>query len=183
VLPESQQPSVERVTLDKKVSQANVILGHAGIARANPDYYTVQVMNYILGGVGFGSRLIDKIREELALVYSVSSSFVARKHPGPFIVGLQTKNASATQAVEESLQVIRRYIEQGASKEELAAAQAYLINSFPLRLVSNRDVAALLPVMEFYELAFNYPDRYPDLIGQVTLAQVHTSAKTYLHTE
>ena len=181
VWPDSQQPSAERVTLDKKVSQANVILGHAGIARANPDYYTVQVMNYILGGGGFGSRLMDKIREELALVYSVSSGFTARKHPGPFMVGLQTKNASAAQAVEESVQVIRRFIEQGASKEELAAAKAYLINSFPLRLVSNRDVAALLPVMEFYELGLDYPDRYPDLIGQVTLEQVHNAAKTYLH--
>ena len=48
-------------------------------------------------------------------------------------------------------------------------------------LVSNRDVAALLPVMEFYELGLDYPDRYPDLIGQVTLEQVHNAAKTYLH--
>ena len=77
--------------------------------------------------------------------------------------------------------MIRRFIEQGASKEELAAAKAYLINSFPLRLASNRDVAGLLPVLEFYELGLDYPDRYADLIGQVTLEQVHNAAKTYLH--
>lgn len=179
--PEARPPSAERVALDKKVSQANVILGQAGIARSNPDYYAVQLMNYILGGGGFGSRLMDKIREELALVYHVNSSFAARKHPGPFTVGLQTKNASATQAVTESLQVIRQFIEQGPSKEELAAAKAYYINSFPLRLVSNRNVAALLPILEFYELGLDYPDRYADLIGQVTLEQVHAAAKTYLH--
>jgi zinc protease len=61
--PEEQQPTATQITIDKKVAQANVILGHIGIARPNPDYYAVQVMNYILGGGGFGSRLMDKIRE------------------------------------------------------------------------------------------------------------------------
>jgi len=179
--PDSRQPPAERVTLDKKVSQANVILGHTGIARSNPDFYAVQLMNYILGGGGFGSRLMDKIREELALVYNVSSSFSARKHPGPFMVGLQTKNATTTQALDESLKVINRFIEQGPTEAELAAAKSYYVNSFPLRLVSNHDVAALLPVLEFYDLGLDYPDRYADLIGQVTLEQVQKAAKTYLH--
>ena len=179
--PESRPPAAEHITLDKKVSQASVIMGQLGIARSNPDYYAVQLMNYILGGGGFGSRLMDKIREELALVYNVSSSFSARKHAGPFTVGLQTKNATASQALEESLNVIRRFIEQGPTEAELAAAKAYYINSFPLRLVSNRDVAALLPVLEFYDLGLDYPDRYAGLIGQVTLEQVHEAAKTYLH--
>lgn len=175
------QQTAERITLDKKVSQANVLLGHEGIARSNKDYYAVLLMNYILGGGGFGSRLMDRIREELGLVYSISSYFSVRKHPGPFIIGLQTKNANATQAVNEVLQVIRQFVEQGPSERELAAAKSYYINSFPLRLVSNRDVAALLPVIEFYELGLDYPDRYPELIGQVTLEQVHAAAKTYLH--
>ncbi|MBI3796197.1 MAG: insulinase family protein, partial [Deltaproteobacteria bacterium] len=181
VWPDPQPPAAARVTLDKKVSQASVIMGHSGIARSNPDYFAVQLMNYILGGGGFGSRLMDKIREELALVYNVSSSFSARKHAGPFTVGLQTKNATTAQALDESLKVIRRFIEQGPTDAELAAAKAYYINSFPLRLVSNRDVAALLPVLEFYDLGLDYPDRYAGLIGQVTLEQVHEAAKTYLH--
>lgn len=181
VWPEPPPPAAARVTLNKEVSQANVLLGHGGITRSNPDYYAVQVMNYVLGGGGFESRLMKKIREELALVYSVSSSFSARKHAGPFIVGLQTKNATTTQAVDESIQVIRQFVEQGVSPQELAAAKGYLINSFPLRLVSNRDVAALLPLLEFYDLGLDYPNRYPELIGQVTLEQVHTVAKTYLH--
>jgi zinc protease len=179
--PDSTQQPGERVVFDKKVSQANVILGHGGIARSNPDYYAVMVMNYILGGGGFGSRLMDRIREELGLAYSIYSSFTARNHPGPFTVGLQTKNASATQAIAETLQVMRRFLEQGPTEQELIAAKSYYINSFPLRLVSNRDVASLLPVIEFYGLGLDYPDRYADLIGQVTLEHVHTAAKTYLH--
>lgn len=178
--PDEQQPTANRITLDKKVAQANVILGHIGVPRANPDYYTIQVMNYILGGGGFGSRLMDKIREELALVYSVGSSFSARKHAGPFTVVLQTKNTSTTQAVDESLKVITRFREEGPSEKELTEAKAYLVNSFPLRLVSNRDVAGLLPVLEFHNLGLDYPDRYPTLINQITREQVHTAAKTYL---
>jgi zinc protease len=179
--PEELQPKTERLTLDKKVSQANVALGHIGITRANPDYYAVQVMNYILGAGGFGSRLMDKIREELGLVYHVGSSFSARKHAGPFTVSLQTKNESATQALDETMQVIRRFTEAGPTDKELEAAKSYLINSFPLRLVSNRDVASLLPVLEFYELGLDYPDRYPTIIGSITREQVHAAAKSYLH--
>jgi zinc protease len=181
VWPEEQQPKTERMTLDRKVTQANVVLGHVGLTRANPDYYAVQVMNYILGAGGFGSRLMDKIREELGLVYHVGSSFSARKHAGPFTVVLQTKNASATQALDESMQVIRRFSEEGPNDKEVEAAKSYLINSFPLRLVSNRDVASLLPVLEFYELGLDYPDRYPTIIGNITREQVHAAAKGYLH--
>jgi len=179
--PEEQQPTATQVPLDKKVTQANVIIGHIGVTRANPDYYNIQVMNYILGGGGFGSRLMDKIREELGLVYSIGSSFSARKHAGPFTVVLQTKNASTKQALEESLKVTNRFVEEGPTDTEVAEAKAYLINSFPLRLVSNRDVAALLPVLEFHNLGLDYPDRYPMIIGQITREQVHAAAKTYLH--
>jgi len=181
--PEEKQPTATQIILDKKVAQANVIMGHIGITRANPDYYNVQVMNYILGGGGFGSRLMDKIREELALVYSIGSSFSARKHTGPFTVVLQTKNASAKQAIEESFNVIKQFVEEGPTEKEVSEAKAYLINSFPLRLVSNRDVAALLPVLEFYDLGLDYPDRYPILIEQITREQVHAAAKTYLHSD
>jgi len=77
--------------------------------------------------------------------------------------------------------VISRFVEEGPTEKELAEAKDYLVNSFPLRLVSNRDVAALLPVLEFYDLGLDYPDRYPTLIGQITREQVQSAAKTYIH--
>ena len=179
--PESPQLSATRVTVDKKVSQANVMLGHYGIARENPDYYTLWVMNYILGDRGTESRLMKRVREELGLVYSIGSNFSPRLRPGPFYIALQTKNESATQAIDESLRLLRQLIADGLTQEELDAAKAYLINSFPLRLASNRGVASILPVLEFYNLGLDYPDRYADLIGQVTLDKVKNVAQTYLH--
>jgi zinc protease len=171
------------ITHNKEVSQANVILGHQGIARNNPDYYAVSVMNYLLGGGGFESLLMRRIRGELGLVYHVSSEFSARKHPGPFSIVLQTKNASAKQALQEALQVVQKFIDEGATEQDLARAKAFLINSFPLRLASNSSVAGLLPLLEFYDLGLDYPDRYAGLIDQVTLEKVREVAKSYLQPE
>ena len=178
--PNESVPKAEQLYLDKEVVQANIIIGHTGVARSHPDYYAIMVMNYILGGGGFGSRLMDHIREEKGYVYSISSHFSARKHPGPFTVSLQTKNENAKRAIEETLAVIRQFIAEGATEQELEAAKAYFINSFPLRLVSNRDVAGMMQVIEFYGLGLDYPDRYPDLVRSVTLDQVKSAAKEHL---
>ncbi len=179
--PDPPRRKAQQVNLNKEVTQANIMIGHSGIARSHPDYYAVLIMNHILGGGGFGSRLMDRIREEQGYAYSVGSYFSARKHPGPFTVVLQTKNESAQQAIDETLAVIRHFREEGATAEEVEAAKAYLINSFPLRLISNTDVAGMLPVLEFYELGLDYPDRYPDIIGSVTLERVREAAKQHLH--
>lgn len=179
--PEAEPMNATRISIDKKVSQANIILGHYGIARSNPDYYALLLINYIFGARGTESRLMKRVREELGLVYYIGSDFSPRKHAGPFSISLQTKNESAMQAIQESLQALRQLTEQGLTQEELDAAKAYFINSFPLRLDSNRDIASLLPVLEFYELGLDYPDRYADLIGQVTLEKAQSVAKAYLH--
>ncbi len=171
------------VTGHKEISQANVILGHQGIARSNPDYYAVRVMNSLLGGGGFESLLMQRIREDLGLVYHVSSRFSARRNPGPFTIVLQTQNATAKQAMEESIQVVQSFIDKGVTAQHLARAKAYLINSFPLRLASNSSVAGFLALLEFYDLGLDYPDRYTDLIDQVTLEKVREVAKSYLRPE
>ena len=160
--------------------QSLVAFTAPGFLRNDPDFFPAYVTNYILGGGGFGSRLMDRIREEKGYVYSIRSHFSARKHPGPFIVSLQTKNESALQAIDETFAVIRQFIEEGATEAELKAAKAYFINSFPLRLVSNRDVAGMLPVLEFYELGLDYPDRYAGIIRAVTLEQVKAATKNHL---
>ncbi len=82
--------------IDRDVAQANLILGFQGIARSNPDYYRLQVMNYILGGGGFASRLTKVVRSKEGLAYSIGSGFAAGLFPGAFEIVLQTKNRSAT---------------------------------------------------------------------------------------
>lgn len=171
------------IRINKDLTQANIIIGHEGVPRGHPDYYPIQVMNYILGGGGFSSRLMDSIRNERGLAYSVYSQFDAEKHVGTFQVTMQTKNETAEEAVRIAMEEIRRIREQGVSEEELKDAKDYLIGSFPLRLDTNRRVANFLARAEFFELGLDYPDRYPELIGRITREDVLRVAKRYLQPE
>ncbi len=166
--------------IERTVTQANIILGHQGVKRDNPDVYALTVMNYILGGGGFSSRLVEQIRERKGWAYDVSSSFSSGLERGSFQVVLQTKNETAGPAVQEVLRELRRIVGQGVSDQELADAKAYLTGSFPLRLDTNRKLADLISTVEYYKLGLDYADRYPTLINGVTKADVLRVARAYL---
>jgi zinc protease len=171
-------PGVVRV--NKDLTQANIILGHEGVTRGNPDYYAIQVMNYILGGGGYSSRVMDSIRNERGLAYSVYTFFSADKSHGTFQFVMQTKNDSAREALRIAREEIERIRRDLVSEQELNDAKDYLTGSFPLRLDTNRKVANFIAQVEFFQLGLNYPDRYGDLIRGVTRADVQRVAKRYL---
>lgn len=171
------------IKINKQLTQANIVLGHAGVPRTHPDYYAIQVMNYILGGGGFSARLMNSIRNERGFAYSVYSQFEPQKYTGSFQVVMQTKNESAAEAIKLAVAEIRQMREQGVTDAELNEAKDYLIGSFPLRFDTNRKVAAFLSQVEFYGLGLDYPDKYPEIIRKITKADVLRVAKTYLHPE
>jgi zinc protease len=174
-------PVIEKI--DRPITQANMIWGHLGIARSNPDFYALQVMNYILGGGGFVSRLMDNIRDNLGLTYGITSHFDAREYPGSFQIALETKNKNANQALSEVLKEMKRFMEKGVSQTELTEAQAYLTGSFPLRMDTNAKLVRLLMAIELYGLGLDFPERYSQLINQVTAEEVLRVARTYLQPE
>ena len=90
----AEPPAPTHLRIDRPVTQAGIVMGNLGIARDNPDYEALAVMNYVLGSGGFSSRLMDNIRTQAGLAYSVGSFFAASKSPGPFEIVMQTKNAS-----------------------------------------------------------------------------------------
>jgi zinc protease len=175
--------SAQIIRVNKDLTQANIILGHRGVGRENPDYYALQVMNYILGGGGFSSRAMDSIRNERGLAYSVYSFFDADKSRGTFEFVMQTKNESAREAIRIAKDEIRRIREQPVSEQELNDAKDYLTGSFPLRLDTNHEVAAFLAHVEFFDLGLDYPDRYPDLIRNLTRDDISRVAEKYLDPE
>jgi zinc protease len=167
--------------IEKGVTQTSVLMGHLGIARKNPDFYPVIVMNYILGGGGFSSRLLSEIRDNQGLVYSASSSFNAQWYPGSFSVSFQTR-ADNTQAAISAVRLeIDRIRTEGVSETELSEAKAYLIGSFPLRLETTGALAGILSSVGFYELGLTYFHDYPRAIEAVTREDVLRVAKQYLH--
>lgn len=167
--------------IPKDLTQATIMVGHLGVSRGNPDYYALVVMNYILGGGGFSSRLMDSIRDNQGLAYGVSSHFDANLMPGAFQVSLQTRNEMANQAIAGVLAEIKGMQEQPVTDEELADAKAYLIGSFPLRLDTTGKLADVLSQVEFYGLGLSYFTDYPTLIARVTKEEVLRVAKHYLH--
>jgi zinc protease len=174
-------PGLHADLIDRNVAQANLILGSGGIARSNPDYYKIQVMNYILGGGGFSSRLMKVVRSKAGLAYSIDSAFSAGKFPGAFAVVLQTKNQSAQEALKLILAQLREIQQQSVTDQELASAKKFLMGSFPLRLDRQSQIVGFMLQVELYGLGLDYAERYPKLIGKVTKHDVQEAAKKYLH--
>jgi zinc protease len=140
-------------------------------------------MNYILGGGGFSSRLVEEIRIKRGLAYSVMSYFDAGKYPGSFQIVLQTKNSSAREAISIALQQMERIRKDSVSDKELEGAKKYLIGSFPLRLDTQGKLASFITAVEYHGLGFDYASRYPSLIQSVTKEDVLRVAQKYLFPE
>lgn len=173
----------EVILIDKDLTQANIIIGHTGIKREDPDYYAVSVMNYILGGGGFSSRLMQSIRDEMGLAYDIHSLFDAKKNGGFFYVTVQTKNKSANTVIEEIMKQINRIKDEPVSDQEIDDAKAYLTGSFPRRFDTNKKIAYILVAIEFYNLGMDFINRYPDQIKSVTKDDIIRVAKRYLDTD
>jgi zinc protease len=174
-------PGAHVTAINRDVSQANIILGFDGIARSNPDYYRIQVMNYILGGGGFASRLVKEVRSKAGLAYSIASYYQAALFPGAFQVVLETKNKSANEAIATILQQMRRVQESPVTDAEIGSAKKFLIGSFPLKLDTQNSIVQFLLQVQFYGLGLDYIDRYPGYVTAVTKEDVQKAAQKYLH--
>jgi zinc protease len=176
-------PEGGETILEKGVTQANIILGHLGVKRGDPDFVKVYVMNQILGGGGLTSRLFQKIREEGGFSYSIYSYYQPTYWRGAFRVVLQTKNERAQEAIKEVRKVLKEYRDKGPSREELEDAKRYLTGSFPLKLDANQEITDYMAFAAFYGLGTRYFVEFPQEIQGVTLKEVKEAAKKYLHPE
>jgi len=174
-------PGLHVKLINRNVMQANIMMGSSGVERSNPDFYRLKVMNYILGGGGFSSRLVKVVRSAHGLAYSIDSGFEPGKFQGAFTVSLQTKNQSSNEAIDLILQQLREIQEKPVSDAELESAKKFLIGSFPLGIERQSAIASFMVQIEFYGLGLDYADQYPKLIGSVTKDEVLAVAKKYLH--
>ena len=164
-------------------TQSHILLGSAVLKRGDPDFFSLTVGNYILGGGGFVSRLMEEVREKRGLVYSVHSYFAAYKQEGPFQAGLQTKKEQANEALALVKKVIAEYVDKGPTAKEIKAAQDNLIGGFALRIDSNRKLLDNLAVIGFYGLPLDYLDTWSANIGKVTVGSVRAAMKRHLKPE
>ena len=158
-------------------SQSHILIGAPGVSRTDPDYFTLYVGNYILGGGGFVSRLMNEVREKRGLAYSVYSYFIPMQQPGPFRIGLQTRKQSADEALAIVRETLRKFIEQGPTAQELKAAKEHIIGGFPLRIDSNSKILGYLSMICFYGLPLTYLDDFPAKVEKVTVADIRDAFK------
>ena len=171
------EPELDRTVIENQaVPQSVVTFGHGGIDRRDPDYYAAYVANYLLGGGGFQSRLMQEIREKRGLAYGAYSYLLDADKAPLWMGGVATNN----QDVAESIRLVREQVASIAAGEigadELEGAKTFLTGSFPLRLTSNAQVAQLLRGMSVQGLGRDYLERRNDYIEAVTLDEVRRVA-------
>jgi zinc protease len=172
-------PPVESREVRRDLTQATVSLARPAIRQDHPDYFSLVVANYILGG-GSASRLYMKVREERGLAYSVYSTLGLGRYGAAYFVGLQTRLDGVDEAVRVTKEEMARMAREPVSARELDLAKSYLIGSYPLRLDTSGKMASLLVVLEENQLGLDWPDRFKAGVSKVTAADVKRVAAIYM---
>ena len=168
----------------KDLPQSVVMLGQVGVDKGAPDLQAVRVMNYILGGGSFNSRMMKEIREERGLAYSVYSYFqVGRLLPGPFIAQCETKSSTTIEALELMLAAMKQIREEPVRPEELQVAKESLNNSFVFSFAVPHEVVTQAMRLDFYDYPDDYLESYRDKVEALTLADIQQAARVRLQPE
>ncbi len=169
------------VAVDKNIPQTTVLFGQWSIDKDNPDHYPLRVMNFILGGGGFNSRLMQELRSNRGLAYSVYSSLqVGRRLPGWFVAGSETRTGTVDEVVGLMRQEMRRMTEEEVSEEELMTARDSLLNSFVFAFENPHEVVSQAMRLDFYRYEEDYLQRYRERVAAVTAEDVLDVARRHL---
>lgn len=172
-------PVVVQPASDKRIAhhstQAHILIGMPAMQRPDPDFFPALVGNYILGGGGFVSRLMNEVREKRGLTYGVSSYFEPLAQPGPFQIGLQTKAEQAEQALKITRETVEGFLRNGPTEAEMKAAKDNLIGGFALRIDSNRKLLENVAMIGYYGLPLDYLDTWTANVERVTAAEVRAA--------
>ena len=167
--------------VNKKISQSYVQFGLPLFQRPNPDYYAVSVLNMILGGESFTSRLGTKIRSDEGLTYSINSMAESNYfYPGTFFIEFFTKSETTSRAIALSLEEVRRIKTSGITAEELEHAKRILIDGFPSMFRSAEDIVENYADNEYLKRPLDHFTAYPDKISAITAGDIQAMAKKYL---
>ena len=162
------------------LTQATLMFGHPGIKHTDPDWYAVTLMNYVLGGSDFSSRLMTEVRSKRGLTYGIGSSFGASLYQGAFRVSASTKNASVWDALVASVGEMRRMKAEGPSEEEIGKAKGFYAGSYPFKLQGAGEIAGSIVAAELQGLDVSYVKDFPLRLGAVSTAMAKAAAGKWL---
>lgn len=170
--------------VDYALPQTSISMVYPGVQRQDSDFFPAYIVNHILGGGTFSSRIYNEVREKRGLAYSAGSNLVNRDHMAALMVSTATRADRASETLQILKTEIARMAKDGPTEEELIEAKKYLIGSYAVNnLDSSSAVASTLIGLQDENLGRNYIDKRADMINAVTLDQVKTVAKKLLETE
>ena len=179
VPPAAQSTQAQVTIVDVPMAeQTQIRIGWVGVSRSTPDYFTLQVLNTILGG-SFTSRLNQNLREEHGYAYGASSRFDMRLSPGPFQAAAGVQTDKTSESLQEFFKELNG-IQMPVSADELTKAKNYVALGFPSEFETIDDLAAHLEELVVYKLPDDYFQRYVPNIQAVTSAAVQKAAATYI---
>ncbi|PSH70808.1 peptidase M16 [Phyllobacterium brassicacearum] len=169
---------------DYVLPQTSISMVYPGVRRQDPDFFPAYIMNHILGGGTFSSRIYNEVREKRGLAYSAGSNLINRDHMAALMVSTATRADRANETLQILKTEIARMAKDGPTEEELAEAKKYLVGSYAVNnLDSSSAVASTLLGLQDENLGRDYIDKRADLINAVTLDQVRAVAGKLLETE
>ncbi|AKA21806.1 M16 family metallopeptidase [Pseudomonas chlororaphis] len=182
-IPQPTEPQASIGHIEYPSSQTTLLLAQLGIDRDDPDYAALALGNQILGGGGFGTRLMSEVREKRGLTYGVSSGFSPMQVRGPFMISLQTRAEMSQGTLKLVQDVLADYLKTGPTQKELDDAKRELAGSFPLSTASNADIVGQLGAIGFYNLPLSYLEDFMQRSQSLSVEQVREALNKHLSTD
>ena len=164
-------------------SQTHLLLAQLGIDRKDPDNAALYLGNQILGGGGFGTRLMEEVREKRGLTYGIYSGFSPMQARGPFMINLQTRAELSEGSLQLVQDILSDYLRDGPTQEELDIAKREISGSYPLSTASNADIVGQLGAIGFYDLPLTQLEDFMAEVQALDLAQVKAAMNKHLSPE
>jgi zinc protease len=171
----------KKIVIDYPSAQTHIFVGQPGTKRGDPDYFTLYVANHPFGGSGFTSRLVDVIRDDRGLAYSVYSYFSPQRELGSFTMGMQTKSDQTEQALLLLDSELKKYVESGPTQEELSASLSNITGGFPLKMDGNGKLLQYISMIGFYDMPIDYLDNFIENVRAIDLDMINDALKRRLH--
>ena len=182
-LVQAEPPKAARQHIEFPSAQTTLMLAQLGIDRQDPDYPALYLGNQILGGGGFGTRLMEEVREKRGLTYGVYSGFSPMQARGPFMINLQTRAELSEGTLQLVQDILRQYLAEGPTQQELDNAKRETAGSFPMSTASNADIVGQLGAIGFYDLPLTQLEDFMAQVQAQTVDSVKAALQKHLSAE
>ncbi len=173
--------AAKKIVIDYPSAQTHIFVGQTGVKRGDEDYFSLYVANHPFGGSGFASRLVEVIREDKGLAYSVYSYFTPLREIGLFTMGMQTKTEQTQEALSLLDQELRKYVDNGPDDDELADSLSNITGGFPLKIDGNSKLLGYISMIGFYDMPIDYLDNFLDNVKAIDVNKVNDALTRRVH--